>query len=88
MSACRSRLRSANTSLPSGSTSTPEGWPSSATITITRWKCPAPSCSILAIAHRQFIERGADGIRALGTPGAVLFDVKKALPRAHVDGCL
>jgi UDP-N-acetyl-D-glucosamine/UDP-N-acetyl-D-galactosamine dehydrogenase len=31
---------------------------------------------------------GADRIRSLGTPGAVLFDVKRALPRASVDGCL
>ncbi|MGH8075874.1 MAG: nucleotide sugar dehydrogenase [Lysobacter sp.] len=43
---------------------------------------------ILAVAHREFVERGADGIRALGAPGAVLFDVKRALPRASVDGCL
>ena len=43
---------------------------------------------ILAVAHREFIERGADGIRAFGVPGAVLFDVKRALPRASVDGCL
>ncbi len=43
---------------------------------------------ILAVAHREFIARGADGIRALGAPGAVLFDVKRALPRASVDGCL
>ena len=43
---------------------------------------------ILAVAHREFIERGAEGIRAFGVPGAVLFDVKRALPRASVDGCL
>ena len=43
---------------------------------------------ILAVAHREFIERGAKGIRAFGVPGAVLFDVKRALPRASVDGCL
>ena len=40
---------------------------------------------ILAVAHRQFVELGADGIRALGKPGAVLFDVKQALPRGEVD---
>ena len=43
---------------------------------------------VLAVAHREFIARGADGIRALGVPDAVLFDVKRALPRASVDGCL
>jgi UDP-N-acetyl-D-glucosamine/UDP-N-acetyl-D-galactosamine dehydrogenase len=43
---------------------------------------------ILAVAHREFVALGADGVRALGKPGAVLFDVKRALPRAAVDGCL
>lgn len=40
---------------------------------------------VLAVAHRQFIELGADAIRALGQPGCVLFDVKQALPREKVD---
>jgi len=40
---------------------------------------------ILAVAHRQFVELGADRIRALGKPGGVLFDVKQALPRDQVD---
>lgn len=35
---------------------------------------------ILAVAHREFVEMGVDAIRALGKPGAVLFDVKSALP--------
>ncbi|KRA42342.1 Vi polysaccharide biosynthesis UDP-N-acetylglucosamine C-6 dehydrogenase TviB [Pseudoxanthomonas sp. Root630] len=43
---------------------------------------------ILAVAHRQFGERGAEGIRAFGKPGAVVFDVKRALPRHAVDDCL
>ena len=43
---------------------------------------------ILAVSHREFIALGADGIRAFGKPGAVLFDVKRALPRERVDGCL
>ena len=43
---------------------------------------------VLAVAHRQFLELGAAGIRALGKPGAVLYDVKSALPRAEVDGRL
>lgn len=40
---------------------------------------------ILAVGHRQFIELGAQRIRALGKPGCVLFDVKQALPREAVD---
>jgi UDP-N-acetyl-D-galactosamine dehydrogenase len=43
---------------------------------------------VLAVAHGEFVAMGADRIRSLGTPGAVLFDVKRALPRASVDGCL
>ncbi|MFZ4791593.1 MAG: Vi polysaccharide biosynthesis UDP-N-acetylglucosamine C-6 dehydrogenase TviB [Candidatus Competibacteraceae bacterium] len=43
---------------------------------------------ILAVAHRQFQELGADGLRALGKPGAVLFDVKYLLPASDVDGRL
>jgi UDP-N-acetyl-D-galactosamine dehydrogenase len=40
---------------------------------------------ILAVAHRQFVALGAEGVRAFGKPGAVLFDVKQALPRHAVD---
>jgi UDP-N-acetyl-D-glucosamine/UDP-N-acetyl-D-galactosamine dehydrogenase len=43
---------------------------------------------VLAVAHREFIELGADRIRALGKPGAVLFDVKRALPRGQSDATL
>jgi len=43
---------------------------------------------VLAVAHREFIARGVEGVRGLGKPGAVLFDVKRALPRDRVDGCL
>ena len=43
---------------------------------------------ILAVSHRQFVALGSNGIRALGVPGAVLFDVKRALPRSSVDDCL
>ncbi|WP_273544217.1 nucleotide sugar dehydrogenase [Luteimonas saliphila] len=43
---------------------------------------------ILAVAHREFAALGADGVRAFGKPDAVLFDVKRALPRDRVDGCL
>jgi len=43
---------------------------------------------ILAVAHRQFRELGAEGIRALGKPNSVLFDVKYVLPAGTVDGRL
>jgi UDP-N-acetyl-D-galactosamine dehydrogenase len=40
---------------------------------------------VLAVAHREFVELGAERIRALGKPGCVLFDVKQVLPRESVD---
>jgi UDP-N-acetyl-D-galactosamine dehydrogenase len=40
---------------------------------------------VLAVAHREFVELGAERIRALGKPGCVLFDVKQVLPRDAVD---
>lgn len=43
---------------------------------------------ILAVAHREFRDWGVDAIRALGKPGAVLFDVKHLLPADTVDGRL
>ncbi|MDR2219342.1 MAG: Vi polysaccharide biosynthesis UDP-N-acetylglucosamine C-6 dehydrogenase TviB [Methylobacillus sp.] len=43
---------------------------------------------IVAVAHSQFAKLGAEGIRALGKPGAVLYDVKYVLPRDAVDGRL
>ncbi|MBX3479451.1 MAG: nucleotide sugar dehydrogenase [Caulobacter sp.] len=48
----------------------------------------AYSAIVLAVAHEQFIALGADGIRAYGLPGAVLYDIKSALPREAVDGRL
>jgi UDP-N-acetyl-D-galactosamine dehydrogenase len=43
---------------------------------------------VLAVCHRQFNELGPEGIRALGKPVCVLFDVKQALPKEKVDGRL
>jgi len=43
---------------------------------------------ILAVAHREFAEWGADVIRGFGKPESVLFDVKYVLPAARVDGRL
>ncbi|MCU0766632.1 MAG: Vi polysaccharide biosynthesis UDP-N-acetylglucosamine C-6 dehydrogenase TviB [Gammaproteobacteria bacterium] len=43
---------------------------------------------IVAVAHRQFKALGIDGVRALGKPNAVVFDVKYLFPAAAVDGRL
>ncbi|MDQ3495166.1 MAG: nucleotide sugar dehydrogenase [Pseudomonadota bacterium] len=43
---------------------------------------------VLAVSHREFVALGEGGIRAFGKPGAVLFDVKRALPRASADAWL
>ena len=43
---------------------------------------------VLAVAHRQFRELGRERIRALGKPGAVIYDVKYVLPREAVHGRL
>jgi UDP-N-acetyl-D-galactosamine dehydrogenase len=43
---------------------------------------------VVAVAHREFAALGAKGLRALGKPGAVLYDVKYVLPKADVDGRL
>jgi UDP-N-acetyl-D-galactosamine dehydrogenase len=52
---------------------------------------PAPGsydAIVVAVAHREFAALGARGLRALGKPGAVLYDVKYVLPKADVDGRL
>jgi len=43
---------------------------------------------VLAVAHDQFRLLGADGIRALGKPEHVLYDIKSVLPRDAVDARL
>jgi UDP-N-acetyl-D-glucosamine/UDP-N-acetyl-D-galactosamine dehydrogenase len=43
---------------------------------------------VLAVGHRQFIELGEAGIKALGKRGAVVFDVKGILPAGTADGRL
>ena len=44
---------------------------------------------ILAVARREFIDLGANAIRALGVPNAsILYDVKSALPATEVDARL
>lgn len=43
---------------------------------------------IVAVNHKQFYQLGSAGIRKLGKPNAVLFDVKSMLPANEVDGRL
>jgi UDP-N-acetyl-D-galactosamine dehydrogenase len=43
---------------------------------------------IVAVAHNQFIERGAAVLRELCKPDGILYDVKSVLPVAEVDGRL
>lgn len=43
---------------------------------------------IVAVGHQQFTALGAEGIRALGKPESVVYDVKYVLPREAVDGRL
>lgn len=40
---------------------------------------------VLAVAHKQFAELGAQGIRALGKTSHVLYDLKYLLPAEHSD---
>ncbi len=40
---------------------------------------------VLAVAHREFRELGAEGIRAWGKPEHVLYDLKYLLPKEAVD---
>jgi len=43
---------------------------------------------VIAVAHRQFGELGAAGMRALANGRAVIYDIKGLLPRDAVDGRL
>jgi UDP-N-acetyl-D-galactosamine dehydrogenase len=43
---------------------------------------------VLAVSHHQFVELGQQGIKALGQPGAVIYDVKSMLPLGAADGRL
>lgn len=43
---------------------------------------------ILAVGHDQFKQMGGQGVRRLGKPQTVVYDVKYVLPRDAVDGRL
>ncbi len=40
---------------------------------------------VVAVGHQQFLELGAEGIKAWGTPTAVVYDVKAILPAGTAD---
>jgi UDP-N-acetyl-D-galactosamine dehydrogenase len=44
--------------------------------------------AIVAVAHRQFRELGARGVRRLCKKKHVLYDIKHVFPAAAVDGRL
>ena len=46
------------------------------------------SAVVLAVAHNQFKEMGAEAIRALMKPDGILYDLKYVLPKNAVDGRL
>ena len=41
---------------------------------------------VVAVAHKQFLELGAAGIRSFGCPNRVIFDIKHVLPKDACDG--
>jgi len=43
---------------------------------------------VLAVAHREFVELGAAGLRRFGTPNHLVYDIKSVLPKDQVDGRL
>ncbi|MEM8627425.1 MAG: nucleotide sugar dehydrogenase [Pseudomonadota bacterium] len=43
---------------------------------------------VVAVGHRQFVELGAERLRALGKPGAIIYDIKGILPRGAAEGRL
>ncbi len=58
---------------------------------ITPVSAPEPGrydAIILAVGHQEFRDLGEAGIRKLGTPDCVIFDVKHVLPAARVDARL
>jgi UDP-N-acetyl-D-galactosamine dehydrogenase len=43
---------------------------------------------VIAVGHREFVALGAKGIRQLGSPNVVIFDIKHVLPKNESDGRL
>ncbi len=49
---------------------------------------PTYDAIVISVAHREYAAMGAAAVRALGKPGAILFDVKGVFPKADSDGRL
>lgn len=43
---------------------------------------------VLAVAHREFVELGAAGVKRFGAPNHVIYDIKSVLPKDQVDARL
>ena len=43
---------------------------------------------VLTVAHQQFVQMGEQALRALGRPGAIIYDVKSVLPARVAEGRL
>jgi UDP-N-acetyl-D-galactosamine dehydrogenase len=43
---------------------------------------------VVAVAHKQFVELGVNGIRSFGSPNTVIFDIKHVLPKEASNGRL
>jgi UDP-N-acetyl-D-glucosamine/UDP-N-acetyl-D-galactosamine dehydrogenase len=61
--------------------------------TVSGWALITPAfghfdLAIIAVAHRQFADLGAAGIRALLKPNGLIYDVKRLLDCNHSDGRL
>ncbi|TDK50558.1 nucleotide sugar dehydrogenase [Antarcticimicrobium luteum] len=52
---------------------------------VTTPDCGAYDAVIVAVAHREFVEMGSAAIRALGKPGAVLYDIKGIFGKSGAD---
>jgi UDP-N-acetyl-D-galactosamine dehydrogenase len=43
---------------------------------------------VVAVAHKEYLELGVNGIRSFGSPNTVIFDIKHVLPKDASDGRL
>ena len=43
---------------------------------------------VVAVAHKEYVELGASGIRRFGSPNTVIFDIKHVLPKEASNGRL
>jgi UDP-N-acetyl-D-galactosamine dehydrogenase len=43
---------------------------------------------VVAVAHKQYLELGVNGIRSFGNPNTVIFDIKHVLPKEASNGRL